>query len=317
LAFIRNSSGMGLFHHERALTQASEARGLFDRILVPLDGSLPSEAILYQARQLLSRASEVILFHVEDPDERATMKALVDARDLDQDLASASAYLNSLGIRARRIFRAGRVESCILQAIGDEHVSLLAMSSHGRSTSSGAPVADTVEDVLRASRIPILVARAYQASSPQKFGSFAGEQPFFRRILLPLDGSSASEAVVPHVVELGQMLDALIVVLHVDVEGPEGRNGLSRPWEQQLDHVTKIMSGVGLEILVVRLKGDPLSSILGFARPSAVDLIAMTTQGSSASSWPMGSVTLGVLRDAVIPTLVVRSSPNGGAPSRE
>ena len=168
-------------------------------------------------------------------------------------------------------------------------------------------MASTVEHVLRASRIPILVARAYQPSAPQKSGSFVGDQPFFRRILLPLDGSSASEAVIPHVLELGRMLDTLVVVLHVKVEGPEGWNGGPRPWEQQLDEVARTLSAVGLKTLVVRLQGDPLSSILAFARPSAVDLIAMTTHGSSGNLWQMGSVTLGVLRNAVIPTLVVRA----------
>jgi nucleotide-binding universal stress UspA family protein len=165
-----------------------------------------------------------------------------------------------------------------------------------------------VEDVLRASRVPLLVGRAYLASAPQKSGSFVGEEPFFRRILVPLDGSTASEAVIPHVLELGQMLEALVVLLHVDVEGPEGQSGVPRPCEQQLEDATRTITAVGLRTLVVRLEGNPLSSILGFARPSAVDLIAMTTHGASGNSRRMGSVTLGVLRNAVIPTLVVRAA---------
>ena len=73
-------------------------------------------------------------------------------------------------------------------------------------------------------------------------------------------------------------------------------------------------TAAGLETMTFNLGGEPISTILGFARPSAVDLIAMTTHGRTGlAKLLVGSVAQQVLEEAVLPTLLVRADAVGAA----
>jgi len=301
---------------------------LFGRILVPLDGSEAAEAVLYQAERLLcGRKGEVILFHAWDsgsPD-------FATADDAERYLKSVEARLrNSGGCVSRYLLRSGPLLERLPDAIVSERVSLVAMSSHGRDTSAQQPMADVIERVLERSHAPVFVARAYRPGGLSEPQPAECEVPSIRRILVPLDGSSACEAVMPYVRELGQLLGALIVILHVDPEESEepgsflGNRVSGRPSgpapgegasiEDRIEYAAKTFSAAGLETMTLTLGGDPVPTILNFARPSAVDLIAMTTHGKSGlSKLLLGSVAGQVLKEAILPTLVVTSDVNAPA----
>ena len=84
--------------------------------------------------------------------------------------------------------------------------------------------------------------------------------------------------------------------------------------DQRIEFAARTFSSAGLDTLAMNVGGEPITSILEFARPSAVDLIAMTTHGRTGlSKLLMGSVAQKVLREAVLPTLVVRSDALGAA----
>jgi len=187
-----------------------------------------------------------------------------------------------------------------------------------------------VEPLLRVIRTPIFLAQAFQPGGSGDPAPAECAAPRIRRILVPLDGSSACESVMPYARELGQLLGAMIVVLHVSPQGSEapedflGSRVSGRPEgpapgddatpEQRIDYAARTFSAAGLETITLHLGGDPLTTILDFARPSAVDLIAMTTHGRSGlSKLLMGSVAGKVLREAILPTLVVRSDARGPA----
>jgi nucleotide-binding universal stress UspA family protein len=300
---------------------------LFGRVLVPLDGSPASEAVLYQAERLLcGKKGEVILFHAWSP----------GSSDFNSE-EEAGAYLNSVekrlstgGCVFRRLVGHGPLKDALPTAIETERASLVALSSHGRETSAHEPAADVIERVLEKSHVPVFVARAYRPGGLDEVQPAECEAPSIRRILVPLDGSSACEAVMPYVRELGQLLGALIVILHVDPEESEdsgsflgnrvsGRPsgpvpGESASIEDRIEYAAKTFSAAGLETMTLTLGGDPVPTILNFARPSAVDLIAMTTHGKSGlSKLLLGSVAGKVLKEAILPTLVVTSDVDSPA----
>jgi nucleotide-binding universal stress UspA family protein len=311
-----------------ALVDRAPVSTLFGRILVPLDGSPASEAVLYQAERLLcGRKGEVILFHSWDseaPDFAA-------AEDAEKYLKSIQARLSATGgCVSRPLLRSGPLVERLPEAIESERASLVAMSSHGRNTSAEEPVADVIERVLEKSRVPVFVARAYRPGGLVEPQPAECEVPSIRRILVPLDGSSACEAVMPYARELAQLLGALIVILHVSPEELEDPNNFSgrrvsgRPEgpapgadssvADRIDYAAKTFSAAGVETLTLNLGGEPISTILNFARPSAVDLIAMTTHGRTGlSKLLMGSVAEKVLKEAILPTLVVTSDASGAA----
>jgi nucleotide-binding universal stress UspA family protein len=306
------------------------ASTLFDRILVPLDGSPASEAVLHQAERLLcSTKSEIILFHSwnsRSPD-------FDDTQTLEKYLLALERRLSFGGARqARHLVSGGSVAQSILAATESEKVSLVAMSSHGTGTAPTSPMARTVEGVLQASRVPLFLARSFTPSSSGEPMAARCEPSGINRILLPLDGSTASLAAIPPVREIALLVGAMIVILHVRPdrsrdpaeEAKPAPSGLSpeadRPGDgappESLKVAAESFKAAGLETLILDLEGDPVPTILDFARPSAADLIAMSTHGwTGAEKAPVGSVADKVMRHAILPTLLVGSPRPGSGPA--
>src|SRR6185295_9149417 len=142
------------------MSQVAEGT-LFERMLVPLDGSPEAESILYQAQKILcGKKGEVILFHVLDA---ASQPANPEAAE--KYLVAVEKRLTAGGARVRRVLRSGPVESSLLDTIRAERISLVAISSHGRQTSAETPVSSSVDTVVRASDVPVFISRAFEIGS--------------------------------------------------------------------------------------------------------------------------------------------------------
>jgi len=285
---------------------------LFARMLVPLDGSPEAESILYQAQKLLcGKKGEVLLFHVLD-----AASEVANPGRAEKYLERVEKRLTPYGARVRRILRSGPVDSAVLDTIRSERISLVAISSHGGQTSANTPLSCTVETIVQSTDVPVFLSRAFEVGPDGTLVPSKCEPSNIRRILVPLDGSSVGEAVLPYVRELALMLDARVVILHVD---PERRAGEGE-WEEnrgtgvpdeRIAVAAGTLSAAGLETMSLSLGGDPATTILEFGRPSAVDLIALATRGRGGPQ--LGPVAERVLQEALLPTLLVRA--NG--PSRE
>jgi nucleotide-binding universal stress UspA family protein len=142
-----------------------------------------------------------------------------------------------------------------------------------------------------------------------------------RRILVPLDGSEMSAAVLPTVHQMARLYGAQVVLLHVI----EARPGLyptatstETPQEARasLEPYCAGLQGVTVQTLVA--KGSPSFAILDAAK-DGIDLVAMTTHGRSGPSrWVFGSVAEHVLHHIEAPLLVFRTSGlSEGAPAPE
>jgi nucleotide-binding universal stress UspA family protein len=304
------------------LVDRGPVSSLFGRILVPLDASEASEAVLYQAERLLcGRKSEVILFHAWNP----VSSPFANPEAADLYLTGIQRRLSAGGAQVvRRLVKSGPLAQTLPEAVASESPSLIAISSHGRETSPREPVAGTFQDVLLDSRVPVFVARAFRREGDGEPVPAECEAPSIRRILVPLDGSSACEAVMPYAGELARLLAARIIILHVSAQGSAepgsvwGRDlseaplgpapGADATPDQRIEYAARTFASAGVETLALNLAGDPISTILDFARPSAVDLIAMTTHGwTGLSKLLIGSVAEKVFREAMLPTLLVRS----------
>jgi len=139
----------------------------------------------------------------------------------------------------------------------------------------------------------------------------------FRKILVPLDGSSFAEEALPHARELAECGGGEIVLARVD-EPYEPPPGIFVP-ATAIPEVVRLSAGEYLEQLVSRLRlaglkvestvldGKVADAILKYAREEGVDLIAMSTHGRTGiSRLLMGSVAEQIVHGAPCPVLLIR-----------
>jgi len=138
-------------------------------------------------------------------------------------------------------------------------------------------------------------------------------------ILVPLDGSTLAECVLPHVTALAPVTHARVTLLHVLQQTQNGRGTPAVDpieWhlqkqnaEKYLEGIVQRLSGAGiLGVEPVILEGNPAASVIDFARSNNVDLIALSTHGRSGlSGWNVSGVVQKILLRSYKSTLLVRA----------
>lgn len=143
---------------------------MYKRILVPLDGSRLSEAVLPYAQNLaIALNAEIILLHVEvgpapefdphtpvlaPPDEIKKLRA-----DIKSYIKIVCSKLEKEGARATYLLREGPVAETILEAAEIMQVDLIAMSTHGHTGVLRLLLGSAAERVVHQSRIPVMLIR--------------------------------------------------------------------------------------------------------------------------------------------------------------
>lgn len=302
---------------------------MFDRILIPLDGSPRAELILGQVARILRRKdAEVLLLRVVDVPQPSRLEparriAYDDVRARERTQAyeyihALAARMSDQGIRARGCIAEGPAASTIVDLAVKEEATLLAMSTHGRTGIARWFLGSVAEKIVRASPVPMLLVRSFR---PTPLGDLqpatVAELPF-RKILVPTDGSAAAETAVEPAGKFAQMFDAKLVVLHAEPPvvipgyGEMGIPAVFPPTPSESDPVTKGAAdrfrGLGLTVLRRTVTGDAAGVILDQSHSDGVDLIVMATHGRSGMSrWMLGSVAERVLRHAEVPLLLSRA----------
>jgi nucleotide-binding universal stress UspA family protein len=144
---------------------------MYQRILVPLDGSEMSEAVLPHAKRLsLALNCEIVLLHVEAtpvPEFNPHATPLAPLSDeVNQLRAEEKAYikrvcsgLESEGLRTTYLLREGLVAETILDAAEVMQADLIAMSTHGRTGMLRLLLGSVAEQVVHQSKIPVMLIR--------------------------------------------------------------------------------------------------------------------------------------------------------------
>ena len=156
---------------------------MFERILVPLDGSKAGEAALRVVEELVTKLVpahkvEVILFqsivaltHWVVAGEASaavpyTEKEMeyIEKHSMDY-LGKAAENLRSKGVAVKTMNGTGKAADEILKAAGQIDADLIAMSTHGRSGLSRLAFGSVTDKILRGSDIPVLMVRAPRETS--------------------------------------------------------------------------------------------------------------------------------------------------------
>lgn len=140
----------------------------------------------------------------------------------------------------------------------------------------------------------------------------------FDQVLVPLDGSSLAECVLPHAVALAQPFEARVRLLrvleHVNAIGqagsvdPLGWHIGKAETEAYLEKTAARLRQVGLRADGVLLEGQAAERIITFAHEQDVDLLVLSSHGRSGlSGWNVSSIVQKIILRVYKPLMIVRA----------
>jgi len=141
----------------------------------------------------------------------------------------------------------------------------------------------------------------------------------YKRILLPLDGSSLAEQALPHAIAIAERFQSELILLQVLVPLPRAptsteatvlraEEATAALVREYLKRVAASVQEPSITVQVITIEGRPHFQILQYAETNQVDMIVMCSRGQSGlSRWMVGSVADRVMRGANVPVLLVRA----------
>lgn len=317
---------------------------MFQRILVPLDGSTRAEsAIPVAARLAQASGGSVILLYVAVPPVSSGKFSALEAYPkvgTDEELTQATEYLKTLaqtstlgGITTEIQALVGAVAPEILSATQSLRADLIVMCSHGDTGFKRWALGSVAHKLVPHSPVPVLVLRD---GGPVL--ATATEHPV--RALVPLDGSPLSESALEPAAQLVAALApstqrALQLLRVVDIPSSYGkfrsiadsyfdaemRTEVKLQDEQYLDAVAKRFAESELAqynlAVTTRVAIDPdvAEAIVQTAEQAegaggfGSDVIVMATHGRGGlQRWILGSVAERVLHSTKLPLLIVHAT---------
>lgn len=286
-----------------------------EKVLVAVDFS-PSalKAAKWVVRHVAGGA-EAVLFHAVEavtppsflgdllPERAAAMDAA--RRDAEARMKDFAASLESG--RVQTVIATGRPADEIARAAEGLEVDLVVVGPHGAGATEWDALGSTAEQLVRGSRIPVLVARGVEDGTPG-------------RILVGVDESDMTRPVLAYARFLADRFDADIVALHVLDPGLYGAIRKA-PTAEEVDRIEDEArqttarwlraqaEAAGLEPERVEPRvalGDPKFEIVAAAEECGAGLIVMGSRGAgTVGPARLGGVAGSVLRGYRHPVLVV------------
>ena len=292
------------------------------RILIPLDGSELAEQVVPQLQRFVAPHQTEIIFMAASSPAIAMLgdfsqPSLEQASPTAAEPAHAQIQLltqqfNDLGFKTTAHFLVGSPSECILRLAEEEHVDLIAMSTHGRTGIGRALLGSVSDQVVRNARPPVfLVPAAAQLKTEKSPES----------LLVPLDGSQFAETALPVAQSFAQMTGTTIQLLRV-VEPTTAHerelmfghsDSLSAVFQTRAKVATNYLEQISLRLQLAGIScshhvafGKPAAAIAQIAASEAIDLIVMSTHGRAGiERMVYGSVASQVLHDATCPLLLM------------
>lgn len=300
---------------------------MYQRILVPLDGSPQAEHALSWAAAIAAQSGATLhLALVHEPDAYTEYGA-ASFEDFDQEnKVHEAAYLNSIcqrlaagsGIAAEVHHLEGVIENTLVAEVAARKIDLVVMNAHGWGYTSRALLGSVSDYLMRHLEVPLLLMHA----QAQVRGGDWGRPLGIRRVLVPLDGSELAASILAPAQAIGDLWNAEYRLLRVVVAPAAVFEWLGNDpsIEQKLMEQARTKAERYLEAAALPLRSQhrPVSTQVlahrkvaaGIVQESATsqcDLIALSTSGRGGlPRLLVGSVADKVIRHADTPVLVYR-----------
>ncbi|HUF52938.1 MAG TPA: universal stress protein [Dehalococcoidia bacterium] len=295
---------------------------MFKKIVIPLDGSDNSEAVIPFAAEIASRTGgELVL--VTAVQQVGVWDATMSMQALDRENQVATEYLETkraevanLGANVSTKLAQGDAADAVLRTADEVGADLLAMTTQGRSGIARWLFGSVASRLVGHAKIPVLVIR------PKEGEDKGAPGPVVKKILVPLDGSEVALSILPVVEDFARTMGASVVLFTAvaplaaypgfETAGAaaigEVIADLQKQAEETMAMVASEVKGRGIEASYVVALDTAVDGTCRAADELGVDLIAIATHGRGGlGRVVLGSVADGVIRrSADVPVLVVR-----------
>lgn len=288
---------------------------MYDRILIPLDGSSLAEAALAVASLIPSKLTYLLrveqdapqVDHYISPSGHETQRRVV-FREGDEYLRRVGEALRPENRHVEELQTWGDPADRIVETAAD--VDLIVMATHGRGPAGRVLHGSIADRVTREASAPVLLVP----------GGYRADPPLVTRVLVPLDGSDLAETAMPAAIALARRLGLPIhAVCVVDPQGTERGREISAERDERarrsstFEHAARVyltdcIQRHGAEVNSTRevRKGAAVPELRKAIRPG--DLVVMTTHGHCGlRRLVLGSVAEGLVRAASAPVLLLRA----------
>ena len=299
---------------------------MFERMLVPLDGSPLAECVLPHVVAMAGPlGAKVTVLHVCEPkgvdgaiqpfNGMAWRLKTVEAEAYVEGVA---ARLREAGLKVGSRRLEGRAAEQIVAYAHQQDCDLILLSSHGRSGLTGWNVSSVVQKTIARARVSVMIVRAYQPAGADL------RELSYSRLMCPLDCSQRAEHILPVAVALARGHGARVLLAHV-VTRPEVPR--RRPYtEEELELIHRLaelnrseaeqcLEDVRTKLLAehvdatshVVLSDDPTQSLHDWVKEQEIDLVLMSAHGYTGSTrWPYGRVALNFIVHGSTPLLMAQ-----------
>ncbi len=285
---------------------------MLSKLLVPLDGTPESEAVLPLVRWMAEAAhTRLVLLRVAKATDGGLAAAMERATDYLQQQARG---VEHTGVTVEVVTAAGDPAQVIVEQATAAGADAIAMATHGRSGIDRLMAGSVAEGLVRLSPVPVLLVRAPHEGEP------ALAVPKTSRLMVPLDGSELAEIALPIAAETAKQMGSELLLMHA-VMPPEGpvtsENGTVIAYLDQRvealkrdalvylrDAGSRVAAMAAVPVVSV---GEPAEAIARAAAENDAALIVMATHGrTGAARALLGSVADEVVRTSNHPVLLVR-----------
>jgi nucleotide-binding universal stress UspA family protein len=285
---------------------------MFEQILVPVDDSPESKAVLSYLPALIYPArSEVILaeagpflksfMNSDSPESVRLPFPGIDPIAAQEDLFSTVETLRTFGIRARA---AARPDSCaeISRSFGPgEPRSLLALSRRHELGLWHFLTGAVTERILDTPAVPIFAVNLGSFGKIDHWTRGFVQGPRFRRILVPMAGSATAMDAVQAAIRFARHSHGSLVL-----EELETREDLVQNMRADTRKALALCAQESVSAFRRSQVGEPSTAILHVSDECTADLIVMSSACMrQAAPGALGATAARVLQEAFIPVLVV------------
>ncbi|QSW98638.1 universal stress protein [Haloterrigena alkaliphila] len=276
---------------------------MFERILVPVDGSDAASAALDHALDIASdRKASLYLCYVADTNEPSQTRVGTEVVDVlegeGEDIVSdASERAADRGVAATTDVVQGATHDAIVDYVESRDVDLVVMGTHGRDGLERYVIGSVAERVVNDSPVPVLTVRGPgDATATYPYGS----------VLVPTDGSAHATTALRQGAAVASRHDAplhLLTVVDESILGSDDdRTDRAR---DLLEDAAATAREAGADEVVTDVRtGSVPREIVSYADLNDIDLVVMGTHGRNGlDQLLLGSITERVLRTAPVPVL--------------